>query len=420
MSQLYWISETLLFFLRHQLLGIVHVLTGPDHLSALATLSANASAKCYAFFLGVRWGVGHSTGLLLVGIVLIVNDYVRNKNNPDKSQNTVLVPDKLTHAFEYLVGVFMICLGIYGLRRAFQKRHGTGLSRSDSDGADDASSALLEHQDHHHDNSYENGSLDSGENAAAGGEAAQKKSSPTGSRTSRRSSNGGGSGEAEDMKDLEATGEGKAIKSKSVSYHDRSMDSNVAFLAGSANHSNHDSPERSVQSHMSAEPSVELVEHKKPTAIVSYHDCSLDTVADILAEECNHNDTLPDESGQRQVVSYSCSSLFQSGRLLSVKSLAFFAGIIHGLAGPGGVLGVIPAVQLHDWRLATVYLGFFCLSSTLTMGTFAVLYGTVSSRLGKGMKLEFQVQCVSACLSLVVGITWIVLLSLGLLEKVFP
>lgn len=35
------------------LLGIVHVLTGPDHLSALAAMATGGSFK--AFALGVRW-----------------------------------------------------------------------------------------------------------------------------------------------------------------------------------------------------------------------------------------------------------------------------------------------------------------------------------------------------------------------------
>ena len=41
-------------------MGIIHVLAGPDHLSALATLSVGSSWR--AILLGVRWGVGHSLG----------------------------------------------------------------------------------------------------------------------------------------------------------------------------------------------------------------------------------------------------------------------------------------------------------------------------------------------------------------------
>ena len=55
------------------LMGMIHAVTGPDHMSALVTIAVNQ--KCAAVWLGIRWGIGHSTGLLLVtGIVLILRD----------------------------------------------------------------------------------------------------------------------------------------------------------------------------------------------------------------------------------------------------------------------------------------------------------------------------------------------------------
>ena len=48
-------------------LGVVHVLTGADHMSALAQLSCGARLK--GFWLGMRWGIGHSSGLLLMCVV---------------------------------------------------------------------------------------------------------------------------------------------------------------------------------------------------------------------------------------------------------------------------------------------------------------------------------------------------------------
>lgn len=119
--------------------------------------------------------------------------------------------------------------------------------------------------------------------------------------------------------------------------------------------------------------------------------------------------------------SSNCGELIsQWSRQFSIKTLALMAGIIHGFAGPGGVLGVIPAVQLHDWRLATCYLGSFCCSSTLTMGLFACSYGHITTSLAQRTKLEFQIQCFSAILSMIVGILWLVLLSVGKLDDVFP
>lgn len=68
--------------------GCVHVLTGADHLSALATLSVGSRA----FSLGIRWGLGHSTGLILVAAVLLGLD--------DR-----IDPTKLEHYCNWIVGV---------------------------------------------------------------------------------------------------------------------------------------------------------------------------------------------------------------------------------------------------------------------------------------------------------------------------
>ena len=98
-----------------QALGVVHVLTGADHLSAIATLSANVGTHLQAFVLGARWGIGHSTGLLLVGVIMIV---VTLHND----EETIEVPKAVSTLFESLVGVFMILLGSWGIRRAFVKK----------------------------------------------------------------------------------------------------------------------------------------------------------------------------------------------------------------------------------------------------------------------------------------------------------
>ena len=270
------------------------MLTGPDHLSALATLSANVNIS-QAFFLGIRWGIGHSTGLLVVGVFFIAISL------GDKSAETVDVPDGVSKFFESLVGIFMISLGIYGMIRAWDRRPKA---------------------------SY--GSI---------------------------------------MQDVDGILQEEALEEASVeianqlpSYHDHSGLHGIGSTGG-------------VQS---------------------------------ISDE--NTSTSDDES------STSCF------RAVSSKSLAILAGIIHGLAGPGGVLGVIPAVQLHNARLATVYLATFCASSTLTMGCFATLYGSCSSRLAssRGRYREFVVECASASLSLIVGVTWLVLLSVGKLEDVFP
>ena len=61
------------------------------------------------------------------------------------------------------------------------------------------------------------------------------------------------------------------------------------------------------------------------------------------------------------------------------------------------------------------------------MGVFATIYGALTSRLVRQQRLadntarrELLVEILSACLSVLVGILWIVLLAVGKLEDVFP
>ena len=52
------------------LMGVIHVVTGADHLSAVATLSCG-NDRYAATVLGVRWGVGHCVGLLVVFLAVL-------------------------------------------------------------------------------------------------------------------------------------------------------------------------------------------------------------------------------------------------------------------------------------------------------------------------------------------------------------
>jgi hypothetical protein len=343
-------------FLLLQGLGIAHVLTGLDHMSAVATLSAGVPHWSTAFALGVRWGVGHSTGLLLVGITLIVLDYRRTSDDhpseekeeeeasygddlnhdEEEEEKTVNVPDLLSQVFESLVGVFMIVLGLYGVRRALYNNR-----------------TFSTHRSHHP--SHEEQDDDNETNVI-------------------------------DEEDLEA--------------EEEEDDEDVAETQGDTT--------------TTTPPTTTTT----ATAAATTTTTTTTGTEAVEQEEDGRSSTTGTSTAPTSPTSpTTTTTLFRN---ISVKLMAFLAGIIHGLAGPGGVLGVIPAVQLKDWKLACIYLSSFCITSTLTMGCFACLYGKVTSSCGgKGTNIEFRIQCGSAGLSILVGITWLVLSSLGQLDAVF-
>ena len=95
------------------LMGIIHVITGPDHLSAIATLSGTniqRHSRHESFLLGIKWGLGHSCGLLLVGGILIALEQT--------SGDWIGMNSTLSTILESFVGVFMLTLGMYGLFKA--------------------------------------------------------------------------------------------------------------------------------------------------------------------------------------------------------------------------------------------------------------------------------------------------------------
>jgi sulfite exporter TauE/SafE len=85
------------------LAGFIHVLTGPDHLTAIAPLAVRRPQS--AWIPGVRWGIGHSAGVAVVGLFSL---WLREK----------LPLDLLSSWGDRIVGVVLFAIGIWALRRA--------------------------------------------------------------------------------------------------------------------------------------------------------------------------------------------------------------------------------------------------------------------------------------------------------------
>ncbi|HLE00964.1 MAG TPA: sulfite exporter TauE/SafE family protein [Bdellovibrionota bacterium] len=84
--------------------GAVHVVTGPDHLAAVAPLAIQENKR--PWILGLKWGLGHASGVVLVAVFAWL------------LRETLRVEVFSSHC-ERLVGLMLIAIGIWGLRRAF-------------------------------------------------------------------------------------------------------------------------------------------------------------------------------------------------------------------------------------------------------------------------------------------------------------
>jgi sulfite exporter TauE/SafE len=85
--------------------GLLHVLSGPDHLAAVAPLAVRQPRR--AWLHGFRWGFGHSAGVIIVGILSLL-------------LREVLPLEGLAAWSERLVGVMLVGIGLWSLRKAFQ------------------------------------------------------------------------------------------------------------------------------------------------------------------------------------------------------------------------------------------------------------------------------------------------------------
>lgn len=95
--------------------------------------------------------------------------------------------------------------------------------------------------------------------------------------------------------------------------------------------------------------------------------------------------------------------------------LAVLAGVVHGAAGPGAILGVLPAMALRD---EPTVLGYFCGfvgAVVVAMGAFAAGWGAGTRALGRrgGARVARGLAMCSSVLCVVVGVAWAALSVTG-------
>ena len=543
-------------------MGVVHVLSGPDHLSALATLAVGNS--CKAFWLGVRWGMGHSTGLILIAILFICMD--------DR-----IDLEEISKYCNWIVGVFMIALGLYGMytcrKKYYEKIRKERISQL-HDGVDEdvfrkeeeefgnvelstlkSSGTSSSSSSHNHsnkkkkkkkNNNNDNINNNNNDSSISRTEERGKDESESESESESRNANGNDDGDnnikivvmkktktatrkikgqtwpsqsqSED-EDEDQEGENQPLTpaghGKGGSVFSSSFSPNWFqfrnLLPGSSSHGTNfssvpfQSPEHSPKpSNDDADSSLpihhpttnqkktikmttanhdkqriqeEIIEKngnlqdddnhfesstasyalkREDQMIQSKEGSSEDEVIvnlsvfpieDGKVEDntiFNNNDgenspsdtkitlnTTTDSSMLMASSSTSPSSAANSKKSTAWRDklhmenpimqriVAFGIGIVHGIAGPGGILGVIPAVEYNNWAKSILYLGTFCITSTLIMGIFAAIYGEITSKMASTTLIEYRLGIFSAFLSVAVGVTWIALVAIHKLDEVF-
>jgi len=90
--------------------GVLHVFSGPDHLAAIAPLAADGDRGQWKA--GLQWGVGHTTGVLLIALLLLL---LREQ----------LPLDAISSNSERIVGALLIGVGSWGIWRAMRLGFGS-------------------------------------------------------------------------------------------------------------------------------------------------------------------------------------------------------------------------------------------------------------------------------------------------------
>jgi ABC-type nickel/cobalt efflux system permease component RcnA len=88
-------------------LGFRHSLD-PDHVVAVSTIVSESRNPFRSFWVGISWGLGHTTTLLLLGVVIITL--------------RLTIPDRLALLLEFLVGIMLVGLGVQVVYQFRKKR----------------------------------------------------------------------------------------------------------------------------------------------------------------------------------------------------------------------------------------------------------------------------------------------------------
>ena len=87
--------------------GSIHVMTGPDHLAAVSPIAIDNRNS--PSVVGLKWGIGHTSGVCLIGgLALLLRE--------------VIPLNFISGYSERLVGITLVFIGLWGIRKAYMKK----------------------------------------------------------------------------------------------------------------------------------------------------------------------------------------------------------------------------------------------------------------------------------------------------------
>lgn len=99
----------MLIFLTGFIASMAHVVTGPDHLAAVTPLAIDSRKKSWV--VGFSWGLGHTIGMLLIGLLFILF-------------KELLPFEEISKRSETIIGILLIGIGSWAVLRIYiRHRH---------------------------------------------------------------------------------------------------------------------------------------------------------------------------------------------------------------------------------------------------------------------------------------------------------
>lgn len=94
----------MLIFLSGFFASVAHVVTGPDHMAAVTPLAIDSRKRSWQ--VGLAWGIGHTTGMLLLGLLFIF-------------LKELLPVEAISRHSDKIIGLMLILVGIWAIARLY-------------------------------------------------------------------------------------------------------------------------------------------------------------------------------------------------------------------------------------------------------------------------------------------------------------